>query len=267
MPSPFPGMDPYLEDPGLWPDVHHELISEARAQLAALLRPRYHVAIEERVYISDEYDPGRSVIVPDVRIAARPAWEDRPFEPKPGEATQVDVVEPIVVTTLIEDEVREAFLQIVDRGQRQVVAVIEVLSPANEVQDSRGRASFERKRQDVMRSASHYVEIDLLRGGEGLRAREALPTCEYLVHVSRNGQRPRALAWPIRLSQRLSEVPIPLLPGDPDAPLDLQVVLSSAYERAHYEDRLDYRREPVPPLPHEWAPWADRLLKQKGLRP
>jgi hypothetical protein len=28
MPSPFPGMDPYLEAPELWPDVHHRLISD-----------------------------------------------------------------------------------------------------------------------------------------------------------------------------------------------------------------------------------------------
>ena len=62
-------MDPYLEEPGLWPDVHHELLSVAREMLNRSLRPKYHVRIEERVYISDENDPGRKVIVPDLRIA------------------------------------------------------------------------------------------------------------------------------------------------------------------------------------------------------
>ena len=74
MPSPFPGMDPYLEEPGLWPDVHHRLITVTSDTLAAALRPKYYVRIEERVYLSDESDPGRRVIIPDVRIADRPEW-------------------------------------------------------------------------------------------------------------------------------------------------------------------------------------------------
>jgi Protein of unknown function (DUF4058) len=265
MPSPFPGMDPFLEEPGLWPDVHHEIISEARAQLGAQLVPKYYVRIEERVYISDENDPGRDVMVPDVRIAARPGWEDRPFEPRGG--TAVEIAEPIVVTTLIDEEIREARLEIVDREQRLVVTVIELLSPTNKVPGSRGRASFEQKRQEVMNSPSHFVEIDLLRGGVGVRTRETLPPCEYLVHLSRNSKRPKALAWPIRLSQRLPVIPIPLHAGDPDARLDLQAVLTTAYDRARYDLSIDYTRDPVPPLPPEWAAWTDRLLKEKGLRP
>ena len=65
MPSPFPGMDPYLEEPGLWPDVHHNLITFAARFLTQQLRPKYYARVEERVYISDENDPGRRVIVPD----------------------------------------------------------------------------------------------------------------------------------------------------------------------------------------------------------
>ena len=44
MPSPFPGMDPYLEG-NLWPDVHQALASEIRRQLANQLRPRYAVRL------------------------------------------------------------------------------------------------------------------------------------------------------------------------------------------------------------------------------
>jgi hypothetical protein len=123
MPSPFPGMDPYLEDPGLWPDVHHGLISEIQAALNRQLRPKYHVRVEERVYISDENDPGRSVIVPDLQVAVRPGQEGSAFDPTRGPA--LDVAEPIVVTTLLDEEIHEARLEIVDREARLVVTVIE----------------------------------------------------------------------------------------------------------------------------------------------
>lgn len=55
MPSPFPGMDPYLESPHLWPDVHHGLITEIQHFLNPRLRPNYFARVELRVYIvSDE---------------------------------------------------------------------------------------------------------------------------------------------------------------------------------------------------------------------
>lgn len=68
MPSPFPGMDPNLEAPELFPDLHHGLISEIQAALNGRLRPAYHSMVEERVYISDENDPGREAIIPDVAV-------------------------------------------------------------------------------------------------------------------------------------------------------------------------------------------------------
>src|SRR5271166_6063081 len=141
MPSPLPGMDPYLEEPGLWPDVHHELISETRALLNTILRPKYYVRIEERVYISDEGDSGRLVMVPDLRIALRPGGEGSAFVR--GGGTAVDIAEPIEAITLIEEEIRESYVEIVDRVERLVVTVIEVLSPTNKVAGSRGRESYE----------------------------------------------------------------------------------------------------------------------------
>ena len=266
MPSPFPGMDPYLENPGLWPDVHNEFISEARAYLGSRLRPKYTVRIEERLYMSGENDPGRTVIAPDIHIAIRPGGQYEPFDP--GNQAGVEVAEPIVATTMmILDEIHEARLEIVDREQRRVVTVVEVLSPADKVLGARGRESYELKRQEVMDSRCHLVEIDLLRGGVGLLAKGTIPPCEYLVHLSRVAKRPKGLLWPIRLSQRLPVIPVPLMEGDPDALLDLQAVLSTAYDRAGYDLSVDYAREPLPPLSPDWAAWSDRRLKAKGLRP
>jgi hypothetical protein len=206
-------MDPYLEDPGLWPDVHHELISVARERLNEQLRPRYHVRIEERVYISDEN----------------------------------------------EDEIHEARLEVIDRDRRRVVTVIEILSPSNKIAGSRGRASYQQKRADVMNSPSHFVEIDLLRGGVSLAARELLPPADYYVHVSRRERRPKGQVWPILLPQRLPVIPVPLRPEDEDGCLDLQQVLAIGYDRAAYDLQIDYGKAPNPPLPTKYSAWAEQL--------
>jgi hypothetical protein len=256
-------MDPYLEAPGLWPDVRHGLISEMQATLNRRLRPKYRVRVQERVYIWDENDPGREVIVPDLRVAE--TQEARGSDRAP-QAEQVLVAEPVVLTTLIDDEIHEARLEVIDNSQRLVVTVIEVLSPANKVAGSRGRASYEEKRREVMTSPAHLVEIDLLRSGAPLHAREVLPRGDYFVHVSRKERRPKGLVWPILLTQRLPAVSIPLKSEDPDAELDLQTVLNTAYDRAAYDLEIDYRGEPVPPLAPACAQWADQLLREKGLR-
>ena len=260
MPSPFPGMDPYLETPALWPDVHHGLISVIRELLNRQLRPRYSTQIEERVYISDENDPGRSVIIPDVFLV-----ENRPgavgHTPGPHDAnTDIAVAEPIVATTLIDDEIREARVVIMDAAGRSVVTVIEVLSPTNKMVASRGRQSYESKRLEVMHSPSHFVEIDLLRSGMPIWAGERLPPHDYCVRVSKQGERPKGIIWPILLTQRLPVISIPLLPEDTDTTLDLGQVLNTAYDRAGYDVRVDYQKPPLVPLEEPNRSWSRQWL-------
>lgn len=263
MPSPFPGMDPYLEEPGLWPDVHHRLITVTSDTLAVALRPKYYVRIEERVYLSDESDPGRRVIIPDVRIADRPEWQGGSLPSVEGGA--LAVAESVVVTSLFEEDIHEARLEIIDRERRQVVTVIEVVSPTNKVRGARGRDSYLQKRAEVFNSPSHMVEIDLLRDGDPLPFQPPPPPHDYLIHVSIRESRPQGRAWPIRLQQRLPVVEIPLRPEDPPARLDLQQVLTTVYDRAGYDLSLNYRAEPNPPLVGANAEWARNLLREKGL--
>ncbi len=264
MPSPFPGMDPYLEKPSGWPDVHHELISATRAALKALIGPKYHVRIEERIYISNDNDPGRIVLVPDVQVSSRDVDARSLTTAAEG---GIDVAEPLVLETLIDEKIREAYINVVDAQRNKVVTVIEILSPDNKVPRSQGLKSFRMKRIEIMRSASHWVEIDLLRRGISLPVRKRIRPHDYLVHVSPTHRRPLGLVWPIRLSQRLPVIPIPLRAGDDDAPLDLQAVLDTAYDHAGYETDIDYTGEPVPPLGPHWNEWSERWLREKGLRP
>jgi Protein of unknown function (DUF4058) len=268
MPSPFPGMDPYLEDPDLWPDVHHNLISGSQGLLSAQLRPNYIVRVEERVYVTNEEEDDtvkRQMRIPDIEVVSRLGWEETSLSPR-GEVSQLELVEPVVALTWFEEEIHEAFLKVIDVKTRKVVTFIEILGPANKAPGSPGRESFETKRTEVMRSPSHWVEIDLLRGKRMVRVPKKFGSYSYLIHVSTKGQRPRGLLYPIRLPQRLPVIPIPLKPGDRDAQLDIQAALDAAYDRVGYDLEVDYRAEPQPPLTPELATWADQLLRSKGLR-
>jgi len=265
MPSPFPGMDPYLEKPSLWPDVHQELISVIRATLTDLLRPKYFVQIGQRVYLSTADDPGRTVLVPDVHVSPRKGQKRMASRIVDGVGT--NVAEPLIVETFIEEMIKEHFLEIVDSENRRVVTVIEILSPDNKVSRSEGLKSFRKKRVAVMKSKSHWVEIDLLRKGVSLELRKRIRTHDYFVHVSPVHQRPDGVVWPILLSQRLPVISIPLRAEDDDIRLDLQTVLDTVYDRAGYDLKIDYTTEPKPRLNAEATEWAHQWLKDKGLRP
>lgn len=265
VPSPFPGMDPYLEDPYTWPTVHHQLTVELMGALNERITPSYFAQIELRVYKSDQDDPGRKLIVPDVRVL-RGEGRRRPRAGLPAAPAGAAVCEPVTVVTVIAEEVREAFVRIVERESRKVVTIIEVLSPSNKVAGSRGRADFLMKRTATLNSATNWVEIDLLRAGEPVHAEEPYPECEYAVHVSKVADRPTGRIWPIRVTQRLPVIPIPLRGADPDVEIDLQSLFDSAYDRGACGVWVSYRTAPVPPLPPELAAWADALLRKKKLR-
>jgi hypothetical protein len=227
-------MDPYLEAPWIWPDVHHELISEIQAALNARLRPRYVARVDLRVYLSGDDDPGRTVAEPD----------------------------------LLMDEIEEAFLRIVHVESEELVTLIEVLSPTNKIRGSRGRASFMAKRQDIMNTDVHWVEIDLLRAGVPSVTDPPLqPSSDYRVLVSRADQRTQTRYWAISVRQALPEIPIPLRGKDPEVPLDLGAVFRSGYDRAAYDASVDYRKEPQPPLEGDDAKWARQLLRGTGESP
>ena len=260
MPSPFPGMDPYLESPVIWPDVHNELISDIRAALNPVLLPRYVACMELRMYISDDDDPGREAIVPDVRVEASPR---RKGAGKPKAAATLADTEPLIVPTLMDEEIEEAFLKIIHVETEGLVTIIELLSPTNKSRGARGRASFMARRHEIMNSEVHWVEIDLFRGGVPSVTDPPLRPSDYRVLVSRADQRTRTRFWPISVRQPLPVIRIPLRGKDPEAQLDLGAVFRAAYDRAAYDVTVDYRKDPLPPLKGDDAKWARDLLRGK----
>ncbi|MFP4441436.1 MAG: DUF4058 family protein [Chloroflexaceae bacterium] len=259
MPAPFPGMDPYLEHPDLWPEVHHRLITAIADALAPQVRPKYRVAIEKRTYLLDAEDLVW-VGVPDVTVGVgKAAPEVLPHTP-PAPQHQ-----PLTVTVPMPEEVRESFLEIREIATGEVVTVLELLSPGNK-RAGEGRRVYELKRRHVLSSLTHLVEVDLLRAGEALPLTGDTVQADYRILVSRSDERPRAQLYAFQLRDAIPVFPLPLPAGDAQPQVDIQTLLGEVYDRAGFDLVLDYGREPVPALHPENQAWADALLREKGLR-
>jgi hypothetical protein len=250
-------MDPYLEDPAIWSGFHHTFLSKVHEQLAPQLRPKYFVRVEERVYVTNEADPAYRVIVPDLRVIHTGQTNLRQSAPRAGSSA---IAEMIPVGELIDSEIHEHRLEVLDRVDRSVVAVFEVLSPTNKIPGAAGRNSFLQKRKEVFSSSAHWIEIDLLR--EGSRTANFAQTvhAEYQLYMSRAGEPRSGYVLPISLREPLPTIGMPLKDGDADVPLDLQAALTQVYELCGYDMDFDYARDPNPPLPPDAAEWARNMI-------
>jgi len=250
-------MDPFIEGQ-VWADFHTDFIVGIRAFLTPNVIPRYVVRVEERVYVEHETEERTNVMRSDMTILER---EGRTSPPEGGVATAVAVaIEPVELTLPMPEKVREVFLTVRERESMEIVTVIEVLSPGNKRPGSDGRREYLRKRETVLQSAAHLVELDLLRQGERLPVQGALPSADYYAFVSRANRRPRVTVYPWSLRRPLPPIPVPLAGADPDVTLDLQAVLNMVYDRARYDYSLDYERPVEPPLSEADAAWAQELL-------
>jgi hypothetical protein len=258
MPSPFPGMDPYLEG-RVWPDFHHRLITAIGDSLAPQVAPAYYVAIEERV-TTIEVSSHEQLRRPDAAITPTGV-----SAPPSGGGTAVAVAPEVAVQTValpLYEKVREGYLEICDVEHHVVVTAIEVLSPTNKVRRE-GRQEYEKNRRQVLSTATNLIEIDLLRAGEPM-AMTPTPASDYRILVSRDAQYPQAQLFPFSLRQPIPAVPVPLKFGEQEAQLALQELLAQVYDRARYDLRLHYQLPPPEPaLSAEDAAWVADLLRAR----
>jgi hypothetical protein len=251
MPSPFPGMNPYLEQNDTWEDFHLEFIARARELLSVSVGPNYLVKVEVRLFVHElSEDERRYFARADVGVTA-------PDGSGTASASAAALTAPLVLTLPSVEIQRQSFLEIRDRRNRRVVTVVELLSPANK-DPGLDQAAYLGKRAALLASHTHMVEIDLRRGGQRPQP-PVLPACDYYVLVSRYVHRPRLGVWPLRLRDRLPLIPIPLSPPDPDAQLDLQTVLHRVYDAAGYAKYI-YNESPEPPLSPDDAAWAKQFV-------
>ncbi len=252
MPSPFPGMDPYLESADVWHDFHGVFVTLLRLELSRQLRGRYQVRMDDNVYVHELDAPPRQLLGrPDVQVAGGPTRSTTAVVATLDAPVQVEV--PIGV-----DVLREKFLEIRDAGGQRLITVVEVLSPANK-RPGPDREQYLGRRRQYLTSDVNLVEIDLLRGGPRLPA-ETLPVCDYLVLVSPGSNLPHAGVWPISLRDTLPVVPIPLTTEDGSAGVDLQAIFTKAFDEGGYAPAI-HQGEPETPLKSKDAAWAEGLLR------
>ncbi|HEY3965938.1 MAG TPA: DUF4058 family protein [Planctomycetaceae bacterium] len=280
MPSAFPGMDPYLESPAIWPDFHDHLASEIGAQLNQLLPAPYYAKLEMRPEIGIIADDRIGIaIVPDVSIAE--AWPPRP----PPSTTAVVERPRVEVSKSIDlivyrEPLKHHFLEVRDSKQgHKLVTLIEILSPSNKRRGS-DREAYEKKQRAVLETDANMIELDLLRDGERIYASpqvadlvyQLIPQPDYLVIVNRASLRQeRGIGYhlfPVGIRDALPSIPIPLRKENCDIVLDLQFVLNRAYDRGPYSrGAIDYAELPVPPVRGADATWANELLERAKLIP
>lgn len=260
MPSPFPGMDPYIEG-DLWQEFHETLANAIRAQLLPALQPKY-VALLAKRYILDQPVMGvmgtgyeQRPFYPDVHVA-QPAGS--PALPPSGvrlavHAPTVEVISPLP------EEVPTTSVEIRDVADRRLVTVIEILSLGNKV--GGGAEQYQERRLGILRTQTHLLEVDLIRRGARIPVAGRLPPAPYYVYLSRFQRRPRTEVWAVRLQEPLPVVPVPLLPPDEDVALDLQAALTACFELVGYERLLNYS-EPPPPLPEAEAEWIRERVER-----
>jgi hypothetical protein len=267
MPSPFPGMDPYLEDPAWWQDFHQSYITYLQAALNRLLPAQYLARMGERLYVVQQ----ERNIYPDVAVVERPAVVP-PLTRGEGGTALLVASDPAWVVTIESVEMREAFVEVrAIRDENRVVAVIELLSPANKAAGSEGQRQYLEKQSELLASQTHLIEIDLLLQGEHTAAPPKVRLLEqgdwdYLVSLHRGGQVRRFEIWPIPLRERLPRIRVPLMESDPDVVLDLQAVFDRCYDEGPYTRGLNYDRELPALLKQADAEWAQALLRERGLR-
>jgi hypothetical protein len=261
-------MDPWLESTLYFGGLHGRMITYITAMLQPRLPAPYYTDSEDRVYVDIEYR------IPDVNVIRR----DEPNVPsRNGGVATATRSRSIVVGPIpfpYTGETTESFLNVYTRqdDKERLVTSIEILSPTNK-RPGPGAVAYAKKQNKMLRKKVHTVEIDLLRADKHTTIvplelmQKQVGKYDYHVCVSQYHRRREALLYPFLLTERLPEIAIPLLPGDGEVTLDLQLAMDAAYDAGPHRRRVHYNEPPDPPLPPEQQPWAADLLRVAGLLP
>ena len=257
--NPFSGMNPYLETRRLWPEVHNKLISDIHYFLREALPQKYTVIMEERVVVEESVgDISRQrYAVPDISVAGNGAIQTNPAVNPDGAAVTVTLPQLYPV--------REWFIEIRTQNRIPAVAILEILSPSNK-RSGQGRRDYLDKRQRVLDSATHLVEIDLLRADNPMPVEGYDGDAPYRILISRSQMRPQAALYPFGIQSPIPAFAMPLLRNDEEPTLMLGEIFTDLYLRGYYDRYVDYDEDPAGPLTDADRAWLDQMLREKRFR-
>jgi len=253
MPSPFPGMDPYLEDPAFWSDFHASFLPYLRDAINERLPDNYEARLDEKVNLTERSPDRIKLLEPDLAVS-----QDQALTPGTTPAVGVATLEPMTIPHLpIEEEEHERWIEILHRPERSLVTVLELLSPANK--EEPGFRRYLDKRNGLLWWHNvHLVEVDLLLRGRRLPLRDPLPAGDYYIMISRGDRRPDCQVYAWTLRQPLPSLPVPLRAPDPDLTIDLETVFTTAYDRGRYRRSLPYSTPLGARLTPEMREWVQQ---------
>ncbi len=260
MPSPFPGMDPYIEKPSLWQDFHNDLASEIKRRITANLSEEYFVRLTPRVTYEGVEISAPRTMYPDTAVVKEQLAEYRVAAP-------ILLLPPIESENIEPADFKQQSLEIRTADEERIVTVIELLSRVNKRPSHEAYRAYREKRRQLLNSDTNLLEIDLLRGGERIELADPLPDAPYFIFLSRSKKYPRVGVWPLSLREPIPLLPVPLLEPDPDVPLDLNSSIQTIYNVSRYQRSIDYHKPPpAPRFTDADAAWLDEFLRAKGLR-
>lgn len=229
MPSPFPGMDPYLEHPKLWPAFQHQLLACLYQILLPGLVDRYRARVGTRSYVS----------------------------------------EMPLFTSILREEYSEEFIEIRARNDNRLVTLLEVVGPANKTTPAGRQAYLDKRREAVAQKAAIVEIDLVMQGKPTLNySREGLPEFDHAVSVTRATAPDRYEIYTATIQKRLPKFKLPLAVDDRDTLVDLQAAFTRAFDQGGFASQIDYKSPPPPdvPLSDAYKAWIDDLLKQSKLR-
>jgi hypothetical protein len=220
-------MDPYLEDEKRWPAFQPVVVQALYQMLLPGLMDRYRARVGERIYCSEQ----------------------------------------ALFTSIIREEHKEAFIEVRQRSDGRLITLVEVVSPANKI-TAEGRKLYLERRDEVKKMNANVVEIDLVLQGQTLidYAKDAAPTWDYAVVVTRWTHPDRYEIYSATLPKRLPRFRVPLASDDRDTVLDLQSAVARAYDQGDFGKHIDYTRDPATRLSDDNRKWLGERLKEEKLR-
>ena len=258
MKSPFPGVDPYLEQH--WGDIHTRLMVYLSDQISDQLPRDLQARVEESVCV--DLDESPRWIYPDVAVIELPEI---------ASSSAIAVADAVIAKPTIipvpSEPPTQRHIEIVDLNSGyRVVTAIELLSPANK-QEGSGRMAYRRKQREYLEAGVNLVEIDLIRSGTfivavpegGIPWQKRTP---YIVCIRRAYRPDQAEIISVALEQAVPNFRIPLRHTDPDIVLRIQPLLDDCYRRGRYAS-TDYSQPPRPKLDDKAAAWASELISAR----